>query len=92
MFASCEEQSDEDFGEELHEPTEEEIEQMMLENAEVLEEKGKTVIGWDIESNALEFPPLKKIFSSSRLLFRVNFNRFIPKCDFIKDSAVFQVN
>ncbi|KAK7604495.1 hypothetical protein V9T40_005681 [Parthenolecanium corni] len=52
--------------EEQHEPTEEEIEEMLLENAEVIEEKGKSVLG-------------------------VNFRRFIPKCDFIKDSAVFHV-
>lgn len=51
---------------EKHEPSEDEIAQLLLENAEVLEENGKNVIG-------------------------VNFKRFIPKCEFIKDSAVFQV-
>lgn len=40
-FYGCEGHSDE----EQHEPTEEEIEEMLLENAEVIEEKGKSVLG-----------------------------------------------
>ncbi|VVC40725.1 PDZ domain [Cinara cedri] len=48
-----------------HEMTEEEIAEKLLENAEVIENNGKNVIG-------------------------VNFKRFVPKCDFIKNSLVFQ--
>ncbi|XP_065207721.1 myb-like protein X [Planococcus citri] len=65
-FEFLDQDQSEDEYSEFHEPTEDEINQMLLENAEVIEEKGKNVIG-------------------------VNFKRFIPKCEFIKDSAVFQV-
>ncbi|XP_060840349.1 membrane-associated guanylate kinase, WW and PDZ domain-containing protein 3-like [Rhopalosiphum padi] len=49
----------------VHEMTEEEIAEKLLESAEVIENNGKNVIG-------------------------VNFKRFVPKCDFIKNSLVFQ--
>uniref|UniRef100_A0A2H8TIX2 PDZ and LIM domain protein Zasp n=1 Tax=Melanaphis sacchari TaxID=742174 RepID=A0A2H8TIX2_9HEMI len=51
--------------ESVHEMTEEEIAEKLLESAEVIENNGKNVIG-------------------------VNFKRFVPKCDFIKNSLVFQ--
>lgn len=38
-------QSDDEFLYDYREPTEKEIDEMLLENAEVLEENGKTVIG-----------------------------------------------
>ncbi|XKL65056.1 hypothetical protein PGB90_005142 [Kerria lacca] len=59
-------QSENEYLDEYHEPTEQEIDQMLLENAEIIEENGKNVLG-------------------------VNFRRFIPKCEFIKDSAVFHL-